>query len=321
MSGAAEKILVIKLGALGDFIQALGPMKAIRRHHPAAEIVLLTTAPFIEFAEASKYFDRIWIDDKPKWFQIKKWTDLKKKFNNENFTRVYDLQNNDRTALYFKLFPAHKKPEWVGAVEGASHRNDSTERTAGHAFDGHVQTLGMAGVTSIALDPLDWLQANISSFPLRRPYVLLAPGSAPERKEKRWPAERYGRIAQILAQWGYQPIVLGTNAENALAQEIAALSPDILDLSGQTTLAQVAVLARSAAAAIGNDTGPMHLIAATGCPCLALFSAKSDPVRHAPKGPHVLVLQSKNLKELRPEKVLQLFKPREEPPQRSASLH
>ena len=98
-------------------------------------------------------------------------------------------------------------------------------------------------------------------------------------------------------------------------------APEALDLTGQTSLPQIAVLARSAAAAIGNDTGPMHLIAATGCPCLAIFSKQSDPVKHAPRGEKVMVLQSQDLQTLKPEKVLQLFKPREEPPRKSASLH
>ncbi|SVC64277.1 uncharacterized protein METZ01_LOCUS317131, partial [marine metagenome] len=49
-------ILVIKLGALGDFIQACGPFKAIREHHSGAKITLLTTKPFASIAVASNYF-------------------------------------------------------------------------------------------------------------------------------------------------------------------------------------------------------------------------------------------------------------------------
>jgi ADP-heptose:LPS heptosyltransferase len=321
MASGREKILVIKLGALGDFIQALGPMAAIRKHHPQAEITLLTTAPYREFAESSKYIDHIWIDDKPDWKNIAVWRRLRKKLIESSFTRVYDLQNNDRTALYFKLIPADKKPEWVGAVKGASHRNDTPERTAGHAFEGHKQTLALAGITNVQVDRLEWIQAGITSFPVRKPYVLLVPGSAPHRPEKRWPAQSYARLAKILAQWGYQPVLIGTKSENDAAREIVKDLPAVLDLTGQTTLPQIAALARAAAAAIGNDTGPMHLIAATGCPCLALFSPESDPVRHAPKGDHVVVLQSQDLQTLKPEKVLQLFKPREEPPRQSVSLH
>ncbi len=53
MSEAAPRILVIKLGALGDFVQALGPAAAIRRHHRDAEITLLTTAPYAELGRAA----------------------------------------------------------------------------------------------------------------------------------------------------------------------------------------------------------------------------------------------------------------------------
>ena len=55
--GMVPKILVIKLGALGDFIQATGPFKAIRQHHRGAHITLLTTPPFVSLASDSSWFD------------------------------------------------------------------------------------------------------------------------------------------------------------------------------------------------------------------------------------------------------------------------
>ena len=66
-------ILVIKLGALGDFIQALGPMAAIRRHHRDARLSLLTTLPFARLAGMSGYFDRVETDDRPRWNQPAGW--------------------------------------------------------------------------------------------------------------------------------------------------------------------------------------------------------------------------------------------------------
>src|SRR5688572_4110498 len=98
-----NNILVIKLGALGDFIQALGPMKAIRSHHPQDRLTLLTTAPYASLARASGYFDSVVIDERPKWTQPQKWFSLRQKLNGGRFSRVYDLQNNDRTGLYFRL--------------------------------------------------------------------------------------------------------------------------------------------------------------------------------------------------------------------------
>ena len=137
-----QNILVIKLGALGDFVQALGPMQAIKKHHPDAQITLLTTKPFKNFGKECGYFDQVILDERPKLFNPIGWLKLRKILNDLNISRVYDLQNNDRTNLYFKLFSP--KPEWVGIAKGASHRNTSKKRTKGHAFYGHVQTLSLA---------------------------------------------------------------------------------------------------------------------------------------------------------------------------------
>lgn len=297
-----QRILVIKLGALGDFIQALGPMAAIRRHHPDADITLLTTTPFVSFGLACGYANHVWTDNRPKWSDVKGWWSLRRKLRQGHFDRVYDLQNNDRTAMYLKLLPRTNCPEWVGAAPGASHRNDSTARIAGNSFTGHVQTLSLAGIQDIVIDDLRWVEGDFSHFVkeegLKKPYILLVPGSAPRHPEKRWPAENYGHIARIIDGWGYQPVVIGTHHEADLAQAICAIHKDALNLIGKTSLSDIAILGRYAAAAIGNDTGPMHLIAPTGCPSLVLFSKHSQPQRHAPCGPVVKTHQVDDLQNL-----------------------
>ena len=309
-TSSASKILVVKLGALGDFIQALGAMKAIRQHHPQAHITLLTTQPYKMLATQCGYFNEIWIDTKPKILELGDWMALRKQLNNAHFDRVYDLQNNDRTSFYFKLFKKTNRPEWVGVAPGASHMNSSPSRTAGHAFDGHVQTLALAGIQNVTLDTLSWMKADITDFTLKKPYVLLVPGSAPDRLSKRWPAENYAIIANAITQKGFQPILLGAQAEAAVTSKIASTCPQALNLTGRTSLAQIVELARGAAAAIGNDTGPIHLIAATGCPVLALFSGQSHPVKHAPKGADVQIMREDFLEMLKPDDVLKALRPR-----------
>lgn len=302
---ADERILVIKLGAFGDFIQALGPMAAIRGHHPRARITLLTTKPFVALATESGYVDDIWIDPRPSWAAINKIMAFRAQLRGGNFTRVYDLQNNDRTGFYFRLFGRAARPEWVGAVRGASHRNASPERIAGHAFDGHVQTLALAGIGDVRVDTLDWVRADAAKFNLTCPYVLLVPGSAPNRPEKRWPAPRYGELAQRLSAQGYTPVVIGTTAESEAGATIRGLCPAAINLCGRTTILELVPLARAAAGAIGNDTGPMHIIAPTGCPSLVLFSAHSNPLRHAPRGERVRTLQQNNLDDLTVDAVME----------------
>lgn len=291
-----ENILIIKLGALGDFIQALGPMQAIRAHHPDAHITLLTTQPFVALAEKSGHCDEIWIDERPKFYELSKCRALKKRLNEQQFSRVYDLQNNDRTSFYFKLFKP--KPEWSGVAKGASHRNKEKERTAGQAFDGHKMTLKIAGIDTVEIDTLNWIQADLSKFTLQDNYALIISGSAPQHPYKRWPVMGYAAICNELFARKIQPILIGTDTEKEITAQIKKQCPTCLDLTGQTSLDQIAVLSRNALFALGNDTGPMHLIAPTGCPSIILFSKHSDPVRHAPKGRRVKTLKVDNLNEL-----------------------
>lgn len=297
-----NNILIIKLGALGDIIQSLGPMKAIRRHHPDARITVLTTKIYADLIRASGYADDVRIDARPKWHQVKEWFALSRMLNSGHFTRVYDLQNNDRTAMYFRLFKT--KPEWVGVAKGASHRNTSPARTAGQAFDGHVQTLGLAGIHDITFDRMEWMGGDIAHMGVQAPYILIVPGSAPTRPEKRWPASSYGALCDALSTRGIQPVLIGTKNESTVMDDIIKICPGALNLAGKTNFMDIAALARGAAGAIGNDTGPMHIIAPTGCPSVILFSRFSNPTRHAPKGDALHIMQSDDLASMTVDDVL-----------------
>lgn len=299
------RILVVKLGALGDFIQALGPAAAIRRHHPDADITLLTTAPFAELARAAPWFDRVWIDDRPPWYRPGKWLALRRRLRAAGFSRVYDLQTSDRSAFYFRLFGPGPRPEWSGIAPGCSHPHANPARDSMHTVARQAEQLAMAGIAEVPPPDLAWLDADISEFGLgSAPFVLLVPGGAAHRPDKRWPAESYGALAGLLARRGVRAVVLGTEAERPLAQAIGRAMPDVLDLTGRTDLARIAALGRLAAGAVGNDTGPMHLLAAVGCPLTVLFSDASDPALCAPRGTGpVAVLRRAPLSALDPAEV------------------
>lgn len=285
------RILVIKLSALGDFVQACGPFAAIRAHHADADITLLTTRPYAEFAAASPYFDHVWIDDKPKVWQVAKVLELRRRLAGGHFKRVYDLQTSDRSSSYFKMMG---KVEWSGIASGCSLPHDNPGRDFMHTLDRQAEQLRMAGIETTPLPDLSWVKGDGHRFGLPHPYVLLCPGGAPHRPAKRWPAERFAALSVWLAARGITPVVLGTANE---ADEIAAITegcPQAVSLAGRTSFLDVVALAREAMAAVGNDTGPMHLIAAAPCPAVVLFSHDSDPELCAPRG-RVAVLRVPDL--------------------------
>jgi ADP-heptose:LPS heptosyltransferase len=294
MTDQQSRILIIKLSAFGDFIQATGIMRAIAQHHPEAKITLLTTKPFVSMAQKMGIFDEVIIDSRPKLWQVTKIMQLKSDL--QGFQRIYDLQNNHRTALYFRLtgnILGQHRPEWVGNVRAASHYDVTLDRKQGHAFDRHTRLLRLVGIDQTDVDPLDWMQGkNADDFKITAPYALIAAGAAPQHPLKRWPASSYAALCQKLLDQNITPVLLGTKVEAEVTQNIAALCEGVLNLTDQTSIDDLATLARGAIYAIGNDTGPMHIIAATGCPSLVLFSNQSNPDRHLAKGESVHFLQA-----------------------------
>ncbi|NIA70877.1 glycosyltransferase family 9 protein [Pelagibius litoralis] len=298
-----QQILVIKLSALGDFVLSIASFQAIRAHHRAAEITLLTTVPYRAMAEASGCFDRVWIDRRPAWWQLGGWLALKRQMTGGGFERVYDLQRSDRSGGYFRML-ANPKPEWVGTVAGASHRYVMPGGPARHICDREADQLALAGVPRPGLPDLSFLTADLAPLDLPPHYALLVPGGSAHRPGKRWPAERYAALARHLLDRGMTPLLLGAEAERAEIAAIARVAPGARDLCGRTSLEALAALGRGAGLAVGNDTGPMHLIAASGAPSLVLYSHDSDPAKIAPRGARVETLRREVLAELSLEDVI-----------------
>jgi ADP-heptose:LPS heptosyltransferase len=290
-----NRILVIKLGALGDFVQAFGPFAAIRRHHPDAEITLLTTRPFAPLAVASPWFDHVWVDDKPKMWNVAGVLRLRRRLSSGRFGRVYDLQTSDRSSWYYRLMG--QSVEWSGIAAGCSLPHSNPDRDAMHTVERQAEQLAMAGIESVPPADLSWADGDVGRFGLPHPFALLCPGGAAHRPAKRWPAEHFAALAQWLAARGITPVLLGTQAERAEIDAIHTACPQAVSLAGKTQFIDILGLGRQAVLALGNDTGPMHLIAATGCPSVVLFSHESDPTLCAPRG-RVLVLRVPALTEL-----------------------
>ena len=295
---SASEILVIKLAALGDFAQAFEPFAAIRAHHPGARITLLTTPPYAGLARRAPWFDAVWEDGRPAARDLRGLLRLARRLRAARFGRVYDLQTSSRSSRY-RLFVGGRA-EWSGIARGASHPHANPLRDGMHTVERQHEQLRMAGITAFPAPDLGWLDADLSALSLPARFALLVPGAAPMRPGKRWPVERFAALAAGL---GLPAMVLGGKGEAGLAAAILAAAPTARDLTGRTDFAMIAALARGAAFAIGNDTGPMHLIAACGCRSLTLFGDDSDPALCAPRGEAVATLRHSPLSALTVAKV------------------
>ncbi len=290
-----ERILIIKLSALGNVILSFGPFAAIRAHHPGAEITVLTTPPYAGWLASAPWFDHVIANGRPPWWDIAGMLRLRRALRSGGFTRVYDLQTSGRSSRYFRFFPRDARPEWCGIAAGASFPHRMPRGIWMHDIDRQYAQLAVAGITERPAVDLRWSAADLSRFALPARIALLVPGSSAHRPGKRWPASRYGDLARWLVQKGVTPVIVGTAGESPLAAPIQAASPGTIDLTGRTSLPELTELTRVATMAIGNDTGPMHLAAAAGCASVVLFSRDSDPKLCAPRGRWVRTLRESDL--------------------------
>ena len=289
--GAGSRILVIKLGALGDFILSFAAFSAIRRYHPQARITLLTVPEFAELAKKSRWFDEIWTEGSPQWWRLGDLQRLVRRLRNTGFGRVYDLEGSRRTSHYRELVMTFrgKSVEWIGARGSAGQ----------HIIERQLEQLNQAGIANVPPPDLSWLTAGYAGrFGLKDGFILMAPGGSGGEAGIRWPTKRYGELARRVAIEGRRPVLIGGKAEASSNSLIAAATPEAMDLTGKLSLFDVAALATRASVAIGDDTGSMHLIAASGCPSVVMFSRASDPARTAPRGRYVVIVREQNLADL-----------------------
>ncbi len=279
----AKRVLVIQLGGISTFVQALAAARRIREEHVGARITLLTTEATKEIAEKAPYFDVVEADGKPTEPQA--ITNLIKRLRGAKYDLVYDLEGSSRTSNYFQgLRPW--PPKWSGPVADANAAFQ-------HPLDRFGAQLAAAGLGDEPLMPeLGWLRSVMRDTPrlqpdyfsIRGPYVLLMPRGSDAESNRRWPEDKYIDLAKRIANNGVTPVVIGGSEERPIGVAIAKAEPRAKNLVTRPDLFQCIGLAERASFAVGDDVDLMHVAAAAGAPCLVFLSSTAKGAPAAPRG-------------------------------------
>lgn len=274
------KILIVRLGALGDIVHAIPAVAALRRTRPDAEIDWVVEARHHEIVDlVSGLRRRVLIDTRGKWHRL---AGVVRALRRERYDAALDLQGLVKSAVLARLSgarrvigfdrPALREPA-AALMYSERHVQDDRQHVV-------YKNLALAG----ALAPID---ARIE-FPLEiparaapvEPYALLNPGAA--WPNKRWPADRFGALARWMRErHGLSSLVLWGPGERDLAEAVAAASSGAASVAPATRIADVLALARGARLVVSGDTGPLHLAAAVAAPVIGLYG----PTTAARNGP------------------------------------
>lgn len=274
-----EKILVIKHGALGDFIHQLRWMKTIRREHPKAEITLITASSQKSLAQASGYFDKIVIDDRNynplDWYRI-----IKQTIVDGHFEVIYNLQGSTRVVK--KYLPLARLASSHNLVIRYPAKREEKDNVKEVTFKKkYPLTLGSKTTRSyyLELEKEDMsfckLNYDVKKMLPKEKFVLMIPGCSKGHDYKRWSPENYGKLASLLKKANIETLIIGTTAEQENIEKIIRLSPQAVSLMNKTSLTDIPPLAKHALVTVGNDTGPLHFVCTAGYPVVALFGPET----------------------------------------------
>jgi heptosyltransferase-2 len=268
------RIAVIRFSSLGDILCTGPAVRGLRNAYPEAELTFITTQAYRQIAAALPGVDRVAVVER----RGKRFAQDGERIAWEGpWDLIVDLQGSPRSSrLLRRLKPVHSivdtpprtRRSLLIMTKAAIGRFDSVPlRMLRRLIPLRVMDDGGSLMLDVPSDMLEavrerWGRAVENA-------IALVPGA--KHETKRWPANYWAELATRLPERA-KLVVLGTGGENP-PELLSALERrgSYLDLTGQTTLSEMAAILKSCAVAITGDTGPMHLAVAVDVPLVAIF--------------------------------------------------
>ncbi|HTU91856.1 MAG TPA: glycosyltransferase family 9 protein [Gemmataceae bacterium] len=283
----AERIALLKPSALGDIIHSLPVLPALRRRYPNAHITWVINQVYAPLLCGHRDLNDVLPFDRRAshrgWAAaVRSWLGFLSELRRRRFDLVIDLQGLSRTAVMVAASGASRRVGLSTAREGATWTYTDVvpvdDFNAIHAVDRCWRIAEAFGVGDapkefhipIPDEARRWAEATTRGYP--RPWLTIGPGA--RWMTKRWPPQHFAALARrAWDAFGGTVFFVGGHEETAAALAVRRrLSGPCRDLTGRTTLPQLAALLERADAMLANDTGPLHLAAALGRPIVAPYT-------------------------------------------------
>ncbi len=316
-----ERILIVKLSAIGDVIQTLPMVEALKEYYPQALMDWVVEEEASDVLVGHPALNRVIVSRRKSW---------PKQFfqKGERWATIHEIQKFIRDLRYHRY-------DWIIDNHGIFKSGLLVLLSRGRRKIGYQARPGIADEGSYLFTNERYPALDIEKHALERYLDLVRQLGVPSKKgtfhypvsaalrqkgeeilqkgglfegprvvihplakwaTKNWPRKNFTQLADLLIQKGVSVIFTGSKEDQGIVEEIATQmesSPKMLNLSGQTSLKELAAVFSLADAILTTDTGPMHLAAAVGAPLIVLFGPTA-PWRTGPYGDNHVVLR-KNL--------------------------
>jgi heptosyltransferase-1 len=280
-----NRILIVRMSALGDIVHALPVLAAIRGQYPAAEVDWLAESNYAGILDL--------VDGLANRLVVRPgYARALALMRSRRYDAAIDLQGLLKSAVAARLSGARRVIGFETRVlreraAGWFYSETAPVADSAHIIQKNLAVLPLLGITPgpIAFPFRDRPSRVIEHVKARAPngFALINPSAA--WPNKRWPAERFGALARrISGATGLRQFVLWGGSERPIADAVAAASQGAAEPAPETTLADLLALSRAAALMVSGDTGPVHIAAAVETPIVGLYGP-TWPARNGPWHP------------------------------------
>lgn len=308
----AARLLAVRLDNIGDVVMLSPALRALKRAAPKARLTLMVSPAGAAAAELLVEVDEI-VVHRALWQDAR--GDMKHDPGREQllieelraprFDAVFVFTSFSQTpfpaayACYLAGIPIRVAQSrefgggvlthWVRPLPDATHQVDRNLHLLTEVGVG----LPVAGARTLRLNVTHEAQAQADALlreaGIRGGFVAVAPGAT--CSARRYPEERYKEVAARLRQAGHDVVIVGGPKDVQVGQGLAEGLPGVLSLCGRTRLSELAGVLRRARLLIANDSGPMHVGDAMGCPMVILYSGTELEEQWRPRNAPVRLLR------------------------------
>jgi len=283
------RILIIKLSSLGDIIHTLPCLSILRKAFSNAHIDWVTEELGASLLSGHPYIDNVIIYKRyiwPSYLKRGMWLRLINEVRAflKDLRRQYDIVLDFQGLLKSGIITALAKGKREIGFKGKEFNYLFLKEKVPVNYNEHavIRYLRLIEYLGIPIRKIEFpLPYNHKKWDIPKPFVVISPLARWE--SKLWFKERWIALTKELEKIGYKVVFIGSMKDEDYIGDICRDIPSAINLSGKTSLKELACLYREATLTISVDTGPMHLAAAVGTPVIALFGP-TDPNRTGPFG-------------------------------------
>ena len=294
------KILIIKHGSLGDLVLSFGAIKTLNHHYPNDDLYLLTQSNYKNIFIKLPYVKEILIDNRSSIIQsIINYLKIIKK---NKFDLVVDLQNSNRTQIYHLFTRVFTNTKILSARKFSNIKYQQQKLGIQHITQNHKDQLSKLNIHKYFSPDLSWMSLKKTH---KNNYVIMIPGASKTGSYKKWPTQKFAKIAKHLIDKKLDVYLTGSQLDIEDINEIIKLCPLAQNKINESKIDIFLDLCLGSDLIISNDTGPAHIAGLSNKHLIWLANDNEISKSCYPLGDNVHKIFAEDVKSIKTEQVLE----------------